>query len=127
MDRRAPAVVALLLFVACTGVAIVVSGTRPANDPGVLPMAVQAVGYACALVAGLLLIASHTADRRLGAMVVGALAVLVLLDVFAFSDPAGGANIGAGFVRLLGLVVIAVVTAQTARAVAASRRERPSL
>ena len=127
MDRRAPAVVALLLFITCTGAAIVISGVRPANDPGVLPWAVQIVGYAFAAVAGLLLVTSRPADRRSGAVVLGALAVLVLLDVFAFSGTAGGANIGAGFVRLIGLLVIALQTAQLARAVAAARRERPSL
>jgi peptidoglycan/LPS O-acetylase OafA/YrhL len=127
VDRRAAAVVALLLFVACTGVAIVISGARPANDPGVAPLAVQVVGYAFALVAGLLLVASRAADRRSGAVVLGALAVLVLLDVFVFSDPGGGANIGAGGVRLIGLVVIAIQTARLARGGAASRSERPSL
>jgi peptidoglycan/LPS O-acetylase OafA/YrhL len=127
VDRRSPAVKALLLFVACTGVAIVISGMRPANDPGVLPFAVQLVGYAFAAVAGLLLVASRPEDRRPGVVVLGALAVLVLLDVFAFADSSGGANIGAGFVRLVGLLVIAIQTVQLARGVAGSRRERPSL
>ena len=127
MDRRAPAVVALLIFVACTGVAIVISGLRPANDPGVLPFAVQVVGYAFAAVAGLLLVASRPEDRRPGAVVLGALVVLVLLDVFAFADTSDGANIGAGLVRLVGLLVLAVQTVKLARAVAVSRQERPSL
>ena len=127
MDRRAPAVVALLLFVACTGVAIVISGMRPANDPGVLPFAVQVAGYAVAAVAGLLLVTSRPTDGRPGMVVLGAVALLVLLDVFAFAGSSGGTNIGAGFVRLIGLLIIAIQTVQLARGVAGSRRERPSL
>jgi hypothetical protein len=66
----------------------------------------------CALLAALELLApaAHPAgaDRKLGGAVLVALAALVLLDVFAFADP-GGANIGAGFVRLVCLVVIVAV------------------
>jgi hypothetical protein len=76
-------------------------------------MVVQGVGYALALVAALDLLApaAHPAgaDRKLGGAVLVALAALVLLDVFAFADDSGGANIGAGFLRLVCLVVIVAV------------------
>ena len=121
MDRRRPSLVLLLLFVLCTGVAIVWGGSRPALEQGLAPQLVQFLGYACVLVAGLLLISSTAegavADpRRLGGVVLGALAVLVLLDLLVGDGP----NIGAGFVRLVGLVVIMVATIRLAMGVAAA-------
>jgi hypothetical protein len=122
MDRRRTAVVLLLLFVACTGVAIVVGGSRPGLQQGVAPTVVQFVGYVLALVAGLLLLRPATdaggGDRGIAAMVLGGLAVLVAIEVLA----QGGTDIGAGFVRLVGLVVVGVATARLARGVAAARR-----
>jgi hypothetical protein len=50
--------------------------------------------------------------------VLGALVVLVLLDLLAGDGP----DIGAGFVRLIGLVVIGVATVRLALGVAATRR-----
>jgi hypothetical protein len=79
---------------------------------------VQAVGYVCALLAALELLApaAHPAgaDRKLGGVILVALAVLVALDVFAEAGP----DVGAGFLRLVCLVVIVAVAG---RLVATSR------
>lgn len=120
MDRRRTSLVLLLLFVLCTGVAIVVSGGRAASEQGLAPALVQFVGYGCALVAGVLLLSSAADVRRLGVVVLGALAVLVLLDLLT----ADGPNIGAGLVELVGLVVIMVATVRLALGVAAAGRAR---
>ena len=97
------------------------SGARPANDPGDLPWLLQVVGYVCAVAAGVLLMTGRDADgRRLGVIVLVAAAALALLDVLVPDD--GGANIGAGFVRLILLVVLAVVTVKVSLAVSAARR-----
>jgi hypothetical protein len=50
--------------------------------------------------------------------------VLVLVDAVRLGDASGGANIGAGFVRLVCLVVLGVMTARLALAVAAAGRAR---
>jgi len=122
MDRRRTSLVLLLLFVLCSGVAIVVSGRRRGLEQGLAPSLVQFVGYLFALVAGVLLLSSATEEsgRRIGAVVLGALAVLVLLDLLVAEGP----NIGAGFVRLVGLVVIMVATIRLALGVAAAGRAR---
>lgn len=122
MDRRRTSLVLLLLFVLCSGIAIVVSGSRPGLEQGLAPALVQFLGYACALVAGVLLLssASEESARRMGGVVLGALAVLVLLDLLV----AAGPNIGAGFVRLVGLVVIMVATIRLALGIAAAGRAR---
>jgi hypothetical protein len=122
VDRRRTSLVLLLLFVLCSGIAIVVSGSRPGLEQGLAPALVQFVGYACALVAGVLLLssASEESARRIGGVVLGALAVLVLLDLLV----AAGPNIGAGFVRLVGLVVIMVATIRLALGIAAAGRAR---
>jgi hypothetical protein len=123
VDRRRTSLVLLLLFVACTGVAIAVSGSRPGLQQGVAPTVAQFVGYLLALVAAVLLIAPTAgwpggAARTIGGTVLGALAVLVLLDLLAGDGP----DIGAGFLRLIGLVVIGVATVRLALGVAATRR-----
>ena len=122
MDRRRTSLVLLLLFVLCTGIAIVVSGSRPGLEQGLAPALVQFVGYACALAAGVLLLSSASEEtaRRIGGVVLGALVVLVLLDLLV----AAGPNIGAGFVRLVGLVVIMVATIRLALGIAAAGRAR---
>ncbi|NEK85992.1 hypothetical protein GCU60_09480 [Blastococcus saxobsidens] len=125
MDRRRPALVALLLFVAFTGAAIVVSGSRPASDEGALPWALQVIGYLCAVAAGVLLLTGQdAAGRRTGMVVTAAVVVLALLDVLVPDE--GGANIGAGLVRLVLLVVLAVATVRLSLATAAARRSRPA-
>jgi hypothetical protein len=122
MDRRRASLVLLLLFVGCTLAAIVVGGTRPGLQQGIAPTVIQFVGYLLALVAGVLLLVGSAAgpggDRRIAAMVLGGLAVLVAMEVVS----QGGTDIGAGFVRLIGLVVVGVATARLARDVAAQRR-----
>jgi hypothetical protein len=126
MDRRRSALLALLLFVCFTALAIVVSGTRPHLAEGTAPEVLQGIGYLCGLVGGGLLLAPARGaagdDRRAGAVVVGALAVLVVLD--ALTSDSGGADIGAGFVRLICLVAIAVVTARLAATTVSARRSR---
>jgi peptidoglycan/LPS O-acetylase OafA/YrhL len=131
VDRRRLALVALVVFAVATAVASAVSGSRPGSAPGIAPFVVQVVGYGCALVAGLALLRSSDrpmgADRRLGGTVLVAVGVLAVLDVEAFAGEAGGANIGAGFLRLICLVVIVAVAGRlvVTTVTAAGRRRRP--
>jgi len=124
VDRRHTALVLLLLFVGCLGVAIVLSGSRPGLQQGIAPTVAAFAGYLFALGAAVLLIApaaeSQQDTRRLGVVILAALVVLVLLDLLA----ADGPNIGAGFVQLIGEVVILVATVRLALGVAADRRVR---
>ena len=119
MDRRRRSLVLLLLFVLCSGIAIVVSGSRPGLEQGLTPSLVQFAGYGCALLGGvpLLFPAPEESARRIGGVVLGALAVLVLLDLLV----AAGPDIGAGFVRLVALVVIMVATIRLSLGIAAGR------
>ena len=109
MDRRRAALYALVAFAVATAAAVVISGSRPAGEQGAAPWLVQGVGYVCAAVAAveLLLPAAHPAgaDRKLGGVVLVAVAALVLLDVFSGTGP----DLGAGFLRLACLVVIVAV------------------
>jgi hypothetical protein len=124
VDRRRAALYALVAFAVATAAAIVISGGRPAGAQGLAPLVVQGVGYACALVAALELLAPAEnpagADRKLGGAILVALTALVLLDVFA----AGGPDIGAGFLRLVCLVVIVAVAARLLASTLASGRRR---
>jgi hypothetical protein len=124
VDRRRAALYALVAFAIATAAAIVISGGRPAGEQGVAPLVVQGVGYACALVAALELLAPAEnpagADRKLGGAILVALTALVLLDVFA----AGGPDIGAGFLRLVCLLVIVAVAARLLASTLASGRRR---
>jgi hypothetical protein len=125
VDRRRAALLALVGFAVATAVAIVISGARPGDGQGIAPLVVQVVGYAFALVAAVELLAPAPhpvgADRKLGGAILAALAVLVLLDVFADAGP----NIGAGFLRLVCLVVIVAVAARLLTTSLASSRRRP--
>jgi hypothetical protein len=131
VDRRRLALVTLVAFALATAVASAVSGSRPAAAPGIAPFVVQVVGYGCALVAGLALFRSGEApigaDRKLGGTVLAAVGVLAVLDVEAFAGEAAGANIGAGFLRLICLVVIVAVAGRlvVTTVTAAGRRRRP--
>ena len=123
MDRRRPALVLLLLFALCTGISVVVSGSRPHLEQGIAPAVAQFVGYALALLAAVLLIASADdgpagGSRRTGWVVLAALVVLVPLEFLA----ADGPDIGAGFVRLLALVAVMVATIRLAQGMAGGRR-----
>jgi hypothetical protein len=116
MDRRRVSLVLLLLFVACTGVAIVISGSRPGLQQGIAPSVTQFTGYLCGLVAaGLLMVGSAAAPgtRAIGALVLGGILLLVLLDLVVL-DSAGG-DIGGGLARLAGLVVVTIATVRLAR------------
>ncbi|MGY1811495.1 hypothetical protein [Blastococcus sp. SYSU D00820] len=123
MDRRRPALVALLLFVVLTGAAIAVAGSRPATGEGTVPWLLQTIGYLCAVAGGVLLLSgSGQGSRAVGGVVMAATVVMVLIDGMTLLADGQGADIGGGFVRLLCLVVIGVVTARLAVAVAADRR-----
>jgi hypothetical protein len=126
VDRRRAALYALVAFAVATAVAIVISGSRPHLAQGVAPWLVQGVGYVFALLAAveLLLPAVHPvgADRKLGVAILVSVAALVLLDVFARSD---GANIGAGFLRLVCLVAIVAVAGRLLATSRAPGRPRP--
>jgi hypothetical protein len=132
MDRRTSALVLILLFVACTVVALVVDGSRPASASGIAPTTIQGVGYLLGLAGALLLLLPDRgsavplgdADRRIGGVLIGAFAVLALLDVVGLTAPERGANIGAGFVRLVFLVLVGVATARLAVRSSAARRVR---
>jgi hypothetical protein len=119
MDRRRTSLVLLLLFVLCTGVAIVVSGSRPGLQQGIAPTVVQSLGYVLAFVAAVLLLSTPEGNARtLGGTVLGALVVLVLVELLG----GGGTDIGAGFVRLIALVVVMVVTVRLALGAARTGR-----
>ena len=125
MDRRRIALALLLLFVLCIGVATVLSGSRPGLQQGIAPTVAAFVGYLFALAAAVLLLApsphgSAVAARAIGATVLGAVVVLVLLDLLA----ADGPNIGAGLVQLIGEVMILVATVRLALGVARASRAR---
>jgi hypothetical protein len=126
---RRIALVALVAFAVATAAAISLSGSRPGTGQGIAPLVVQAVGYGCALVAALVLMApsEHAtgADRRLGGVVLAAVALLVLLDVEVFAGEDGGANIGAGLLRLVCLLVIVAVAGRLLTTSRAVGRRRP--
>ena len=55
----------------------------------------------------------------------GAVALLALLDVEVFAGQDGGADIGAGFLRLVCLLVIVAVAGRLLAASLAAGRRRP--
>lgn len=124
MDRRRAALFGLVAFAVATTAAIAISGARPAGEQGVAPWLVQGVGYLCAVLAAveLLLPAPNPsgADRKLGGVVLVAVAALVLLDVVAGAGP----DIGTGFLRLVCLLVIVMVAARLLTTALASGRRR---
>ncbi|MCZ2859063.1 hypothetical protein [Blastococcus sp. VKM Ac-2987] len=121
MHRRTRALAALLLFVVLTGVAIGVSGARPALEQGAAPLLLQGLGYLCAITGGVLLLLGDVGrDRQLGLVVLAGTAVMAVVDALTAADV--GANIGAGLVRLICLAVVGVVTARLAVALVADRR-----
>jgi len=124
VDRRRAALYGLVAFAVATAAAIAISGSRSAGEQGVAPWLVQGVGYLCAVLAAveLLLPASHPsgADRKLGGVVLVAVGALVLLDAFAGAGP----DVGAGFLRLVCLVVIVAVAARLLTTTPAAGRGR---
>jgi hypothetical protein len=130
VDRRRLALVALVAFAIATAIAIGVSGARPASAQGIAPFVVRVVGYCFGVLGGLALLfpADRTGvDRKLGGAVLAAVAVLAVLDVEAFAGAAAGADIGAGFLRLICLVVVVAVAGRlvATTVTAAGRRRRP--
>lgn len=126
VDRRAPALAALLLFAVATVLATVLDGRLPASEESVAGWVLQVLGHLAAVVGGVLLLTSDGhPGRRSGAVVLGAVVLLVLVDAVALAGDGGGANIGLGGVRLLGLLAVAVVALRLAPAVARARRPGP--
>jgi hypothetical protein len=126
MDRRAPALAALMFFVLLTGVAIAVSGARPASSQGAAPWLIQTLAYLCAVAGGAVLVsASDQRGRRLGGLVLVAAVVMLLVDGLTVLSEADGANIGAGLARVVCLLLIGGVTVRVALDVAESRRAAP--
>lgn len=126
MDRRAPALAALMFFAVATVLATALDGRLPASEESVAGWVLQVLGYLAAVAGGVLLLttAGHP-GRRSGAVVLGAVALLLVVDAVALAADDGGANIGLGGVRLIGLVAIGVVAVRLAPVVARDRRERP--
>jgi hypothetical protein len=106
VDGRRPALIGLLGFLGLTFAAIMVGGSRPGLQQGIAPTVLQFLGYACALAGAVLLLRSGA--RGTGGAVLGALVVLVALDV-ALGELAG-VNIGGGLVRVVCLGVMVAVT-----------------
>ena len=125
VDRRAPALVALLLFAVGTVSATVLDGRLPASEESVAGWILQVLGYLAAIAGGVLLlgVTAGSPGRRSGAVVLGAVVLLVVVDAVALgADDGGGADIGLGGVRLLGLLAIGVIALRLAPAVARERR-----
>ena len=125
MDRRRIALLLLLAFLACMVVAVVLSGSRPGLQQGIAPTVAAFAGYLSALVAAVLLLLPGPAgrdrpSRTIGVTVLGAVAVLVLLDLLVEHGP----DIGAGLVQLIGEVVIVVAAMRLARGIARTSRAR---
>ncbi len=112
----------LFVFVGCTGASILIGGGRPAGEQGLAPWVVQAVGSLCALAAAGLLWADGA--RRAGGVVGGAVVLLAVLDGVALVDTGEGANIGAGLLRLVCLLLIGMATARLAVETARRRSTR---
>lgn len=125
MDRRLPALAALMAFVGLTLAAIVLDGRLPASEESLAGWIAQVLAYLCALAAGVLLLAppADPGTRTPGFVVVGATVALVLLDALLAGQEGG--NIGGGLLRVVLLGVLAVVAARLATAVGAARRPRP--
>lgn len=125
MDRRLPALAALMAFVGLTLAAIVLDGRLPASEESLAGWIAQVLAYLCALAAGVLLLAppADPGTRTPGFVVVGATVALVLLDALTAGQEGG--NIGGGLLRVVLLGVLAVVAARLATAVGAARRPRP--
>jgi hypothetical protein len=122
VDRRRTSLLLLFVFVGCTAASILIGGGRPAADQGLAPVVVQAVGSLCALVAAGLLWSDGA--QRAGGVVGGAVVLLSVLDGFALADSGGGANIGAGLLRLICLLLIGMATARLAVETARTRHPR---
>lgn len=122
MDRRLASLALLFGFVLCTGAAILVGAGRPSSAPGVAPAVVQGAGLVCALVAAVLLWVDGA--QQAAGVIGGAVVLLAVLDAVALADTGNGADVGAGLLRLVFLLLIGMATARLAVEVAHSRRPR---
>jgi hypothetical protein len=113
-----------MFFVVATVVATVLDGRLPADEESVAGWILLVLGYLAGLFAGVLLLTGEPdpRSRRNGLLVVAAVVLLALTDAGAAMAGSDGASIGLGFVRLVGLVVLAVVTIGLARSVAVDRQ-----
>jgi len=127
MDRRAPALAALMLFAVATVLATVLDGRLPASEESVAGWILQVLGYLAALAGGVLLgTSTHPRSwRAAGFVVLGALVVMVLVDAVALSGDGGGADIGLGLVRVIALAAVSVVAVRLAVALAGERWAGP--
>ena len=122
MDRRRTALVLLLAFLACIGVAVVVSGSRPGPQQGIAPTVAAFVGYLFAFVAAVLLIApGQRPPAALGRS--GSRCSLLWWSSCCWtSSSRTGPNTGAGLVQLISEVVILVATVRLALGVGRAGR-----
>ncbi len=124
VDRRATALLALLLFALATVVALLLDGRLPAGEESVAGWIIQTTGHLSALLGGVLLMTTDGhPGRRSGVVVVAAVVLLSLVDALALADDGGDAAAALGLVRLLGLVVVGGVALRLAPAVARERRD----
>jgi hypothetical protein len=126
MDRRLTALTALMFFIVATAVAIVLDGRLPASEESVTGWVLQVLGYLAALAGGVLLLTGEpdARTRRYGLLVVAAVVLLAITDAGTAAAESDGAVVGLGFVRLIGLVVLAVVTIGLARSATVGRQSR---
>jgi len=125
MDRREPALAALMFFVVLTGVAIAVSGARPASAQGTAPWLIQMLAYLGAVAGGAVLVsASDQRGLRLGGIVLAAAVVMLLVDGLTMLSEEEEASIGAGLARVVCLLLIGGATVRVALDVAAARAAR---
>ncbi|MBJ7451809.1 MAG: hypothetical protein JHC71_06950 [Blastococcus sp.] len=125
MDRRAPALAGLMLFVVLTGLAIAVGGARPASAQGAAPWLIQMLAYLCAVAGGAVLVsAPDQRGLRIGGLVLAAAVVMLLVDGLTMLSEEEGANIGAGLARVVCLLLIGGATVRVALDVSAARRAR---
>ena len=125
MDRRAPALACLMLFVVLTGVAIAVGGSRPASAQGAAPWLIQMLAYLSAVAGGAVLVsAPDQRGLRIGGLVLAAAVVMLLVDGLTILSEEEGANIGAGLARVVCLLLIGGATVRVALDVAAGRAAR---
>ncbi len=127
MDRRSPALAALLLFAVATVLATVLDGRLPAREESVAAWVLQVLGYLAAI-AGSVLLGTSTRPRSwraAGFVVSAAVVVMVLIDAVAVAGDGGGANIGLGLVRVIALAAVAVVAVRLAIELSGERRAGP--
>jgi hypothetical protein len=124
MDRRLPALVALVLFAVLTWAAGAVVG--PDDEAGAGSLVLAFAGYAAVLLAAGLLLAQPAGarGRRTGGVLVGAGLGLVGVHLSAALSDAPDADIGTGIVLLLLLAVTATAALRLLAGLLLDRRVR---